>query len=106
MTVAYHAPRMRGRDPVLGQFLRQANAFPLLQAEEERALAREARGEGGAAAIARLTTSHLRLVTKVARRYYAFGLPLNEPIAEGSLGMVQAVRRLDPMWEPIGELPD
>jgi RNA polymerase sigma-32 factor len=96
MTVAFHAPRMRAQDPTLPQFLRQVNAFPLLQPEEERALVRQAQSEGDAAAIARLTTSHLRLVTKVARRCNAFGLPMNELIAEGNLGMVRAVRRFDP----------
>jgi RNA polymerase sigma-32 factor len=46
--------------------------------------------------MARLTTSHLRLVVKVAKRYSSLGLPLSELIAEGNLGMVRAVQRFDP----------
>ena len=49
-----------------------------------------------ATAMARLTTSHLRLVVKVAKRYSSLGLPLSELIAEGNLGMVCAVQRFDP----------
>jgi RNA polymerase sigma-32 factor len=76
--------------------MRRVRAFPLLAPEEERALARKARQDEDAAAVARLTTSHLRLVAKVARRYSSFGLPMSELIAEGNLGMVRAVQRFDP----------
>jgi RNA polymerase sigma-32 factor len=96
MTVAIHSPRTRALDPVLLRYLQQVNAFPLLEPEEERALARQVQDESDAAAIARLTMSHLRLVAKVAKHYSASGLPMNELIAEGSLGMVRAVQRFDP----------
>ena len=80
----------------LPRYLRQVRAFPLLEPEEERALARRAQQDEDAAAVARLTTSHLRLVAKVAKRYSSFGLPMSELIAEGNLGMVRAVQRFDP----------
>jgi len=88
------------REPVevgaLPRYLRQIPAFPLLAPEEERALVRKAQQDEDAAAVARLATSHLRLVVKVAKRYSAFGLPMSELIAEGNLGMVRAVQRFDP----------
>ena len=88
------------REPVevgaLPRYLRQIRAFPLLAPEEERALVRKAQQDEDAAAVARLATSHLRLVVKVAKRYSAFGLPMSELIAEGNLGMVRAVQRFDP----------
>jgi len=96
MTTAIR-PRREGVEAgALPRYLRQVRAFPLLEAEEERELARKARHDEDAVAVARLTTSHLRLVAKVARRYSAFGLPMSELIAEGNLGMVRAVQRFDP----------
>jgi RNA polymerase sigma-32 factor len=41
-------------------------------------------------------TSHLRLVAKIAMGYRGYGLPMNELISEGNIGMMQAVRRFDP----------
>jgi RNA polymerase sigma-32 factor len=43
-----------------------------------------------------LVTSHLRLVAKIASGYRGYGLPLSELISEGSVGMMQAVKRFDP----------
>ena len=77
----------------LFQYMRQIRAFTLLAPEEERALVRKAQQDEDAAAVARLATSHLRLVVKVAKRCSAFGLPMSELIAEGNLGMVRAVQR-------------
>ena len=96
MTTAMRAPREPFEVGALPRYLRRVRAFPLLAPEEERALARKARQDEDAAAVARLTTSHLRLVAKVARRYSSFGLPMSELIAEGNLGMVRAVQRFDP----------
>ena len=77
----------------LFQYMRQIRAFTLLAPEEERALVRKAQQDEDAAAVARLATSHLRLVVKMAKRCSAFGLPMSELIAEGNLGMVRAVQR-------------
>jgi RNA polymerase sigma-32 factor len=41
-------------------------------------------------------TSHLRLVAKIAMGYRGYGLPLADLIAEGNVGMMQAVKRFDP----------
>jgi RNA polymerase sigma-32 factor len=41
-------------------------------------------------------TSHLRLVAKIAMGYRGYGLPLNELISEGNVGMMQAVKRFEP----------
>jgi RNA polymerase sigma-32 factor len=96
MTIAIRLQREAVDAGPLPRYLRQVRAFPLLAPEEERALARKAQRDEDAAAVARLTTSHLRLVAKVARRYSSFGLPMSELIAEGNLGMVRAVQRFDP----------
>src|SRR5215472_13010307 len=96
MATAMRAPREPVGARALPRYLRQVHSFPLLAPEEERALARKAEHDEDATAVARLTTSHLRLVAKVARRYSSFGLPLSDLIAEGNLGMVRAVQRFDP----------
>ena len=43
-----------------------------------------------------LVTSHLRLVAKIAMGYRGYGLPVNELISEGNLGLMQAVKKFDP----------
>lgn len=83
-------------DRGLTPYLRKIYEFPLLAAEEEVALARLCRDHGDIEAIQRLVTSHLRLVAKVARSYRGYGLPLSDLISEGSVGLMQAVRRFDP----------
>jgi RNA polymerase sigma-32 factor len=80
----------------LNRYLQQVRAFPLLDAEEELALARRMRAQGDREAAHRLVTSHLRLVAKVAKRYRGYDLPVSDLIAEGNLGLIRAVMRFDP----------
>lgn len=78
--------------------LAQSGAEPepaLLGAEEERELALRAEA-GDDAAMERLVLSHLRFVVKIARSYRGWGLPMSDLVQEGTLGLVQAVRRFDP----------
>ena len=42
----------------------------------------------------KLVTSHLRLVAKIAMGYRGYGLPVNELISEGNIGLMQAVKNL------------
>ena len=41
-------------------------------------------------------TSHLEIVAKIAMGYRGYGLPVNELISEGNLGLMQAVKKFDP----------
>jgi RNA polymerase sigma-32 factor len=68
----------------------------MLEADEEFMLAKRWREHKDAEAAHRLVTSHLRLVAKIAMGYRGYGLPINELIAEGNVGMMQAVKRFDP----------
>ncbi len=70
-------------------------AEPPLTVSEERALAERARA-GDEDAASRLVKSHLGFVVHIARRYRRFGLPLNDLVQEGTIGLIQAVRRFDP----------
>jgi RNA polymerase sigma-32 factor len=80
----------------LGRYLQRIRKFPMLEAEEEFVLASRWREDGDKVAAERLVTSHLRLVAKIAMGYRGYGLPVGELIAEGNVGMMQAVRRFDP----------
>ena len=44
----------------------------------------------------KLVTSHLRLVAKIAMGYRGYGLPVSEIVAEGNVGLMQAVKRFEP----------
>ena len=78
------------------QYLQQIKTFPVLTAEEEYMLAKRWQEHGDIAAAHRLTTSHLRLVAKIAMGYRGYGLPTPDLIAEGNIGLMQAVKRYDP----------
>ncbi|OHC72786.1 MAG: RNA polymerase factor sigma-32 [Rhodospirillales bacterium RIFCSPLOWO2_01_FULL_65_14] len=80
----------------LSRYLHRIRSYPMLAADEEFRLARRWRDHEDAAAADRLVTSHLRLVAKIAMGYKGYGLPLEEIIGEGNVGMVQAIRRFDP----------
>jgi RNA polymerase sigma-32 factor len=69
---------------------------PLLQAQQEYVLAKDWRERRDRAAAHRLITSHLRLVVRIAADFRGYGFPLPEMIAEGNLGLMQAVDRFDP----------
>ena len=80
----------------LAAYLQKIRLYPLLSHAEEAALARRYRQSGDADAAEALVTSHLRLVAKVAKGYRGYGLPIDDLIAEGNIGVMQAVRGFDP----------
>ncbi len=81
---------------LMGAYLRDIGRYPLLDAEEERSLARAAQ-QGDRAAQERLVLCNLRLVVYVGREYAPRGsLGTLDLIQEGSLGLLRAVERFDP----------
>ena len=80
----------------LTRYLRRVYDFPMLEAGEEMRLARRWQKNQDPAAVEKLVNSHLRLVAKIAKKYRGYGLPLGELIAEGNVGIMQAVSRFDP----------
>jgi len=80
----------------LTRYLQEIRKFPMLEAEQEFMLAKRWQEYEDAEAAHKLVTSHLRLVAKIAMGYRGYGLPVAELIAEGNVGMMQAVKRFDP----------
>lgn len=80
----------------LTRYLEEIRKFPMLDPHEEYMLAKRWREHGDRDAAHQLVTSHLRLVAKVAMGYRGYGLPVNEVLSEGSIGLMQAVKRFDP----------
>ena len=80
----------------LSVYLAQIKKFPMLDAEEEYMLAKNWKDNGNLKSAHKLVTSHLRLVAKIAMGYRGYGLPVNELISEGNIGLMQAVKKFDP----------
>jgi RNA polymerase sigma-32 factor len=82
-------------DASLTDYIRRVRAIPRLSREEEHDLALDA-GKGDIHAAHRLVEANLRFVIAVALQYRRYGIPVSELIAEGSLGLMLAVRKFDP----------
>jgi RNA polymerase sigma-32 factor len=85
-----------GSEDGLNRYLAEIRKFPLLTPEEEFMLAKRFQTHGDADAAAKLVTSHLRLVAKIAMGYRGYGLPVSELIAEGNIGLMQGVKKFEP----------
>lgn len=79
----------------LDSYMRDVGSFSLLKPEEEAPLARAAQS-GDSDARDRMITSNLRLVIKIARDYRELGLPIEDLINEGNIGLMKAVDMFDP----------
>ena len=84
-----------GRAPdSLEVFMRQARSYPLLTAAEEVELTKQIE-KGDLEAKDRMINSNLRLVVSQARRYQGHGLPMEDLVQEGMLGLIRAVEKFD-----------
>jgi len=76
-------------------YLREINETALLNADEEKMLARQI-AVGNIEARDRMVRANLRLVVNIARSYTGKGLPIQDLIEEGNLGLLRAVEGFDP----------
>lgn len=79
-------------------FIQYAYRFPVLSADEEKALFEKFHLDNSREAVERLVLSHLRFVVKIARDYKGYGLPLEDVAQEGTVGLMKAVSRFDPSF--------
>ena len=89
------APSSSGVQTPLETYLREINETALLSAEEEKELAHRIEN-GESAARDRMVRANLRLVVNIARAYTNKGLPIQDLIEEGNLGLLRAVEGFDP----------
>ena len=83
-------------DP-LHRYLAEIRRYPILEAEDEKALAIRYRERGDLEAAYRLIVSNLRLVVKIALEYYnSWMMNLLDLIQEGNIGLMLAVKKFDP----------
>lgn len=83
------------RDP-LQRFLAEARSFRRLTESEEKELVAAARGQGDIGAARRLVVHNLRLVVTIAYQYRRAWTNILDLFQEGSVGLMEAVRRWDP----------
>jgi RNA polymerase primary sigma factor len=80
---------------LLAKYLAHIGQGELLTHEEEIELSKRAK-QGDARARQRLIEKNLRLVVSVAKRYRGYGLPFEDLIQEGNIGLMKAVEKFDP----------
>jgi len=80
----------------LDQYIQNAQAFPMLTAEEEREYGYRLSEHGDLEAAQKLVMSHLRFVIRIARGYQGYGLPMADLVQEGNMGLMKAVKRFSP----------
>ncbi len=80
----------------LERYLKEVARYPLLDVDAERELAERWRDQRDEDAARQLVGSHMRLVVKIARGFRGYGLPFADLIAEGNVGLVQALAKFDP----------
>jgi RNA polymerase primary sigma factor len=76
-------------------YLREISRVPLLSAQDELALARRVE-RADRAARNHLIEANLRLVVAIAKKYVGQGLPLEDLVGEGNIGLIRAVAKFDP----------
>ncbi len=83
-------------DTNLSRYLQNIRKYPLLSQEEEYELAVKYKQTQDKEIAYKLITSHLRLVIKVVSKYKGYGLPINEMISEGNIGLLYAINKFEP----------
>jgi RNA polymerase sigma-32 factor len=83
-------------DGGLSRYLSEIRKFPMLAKEDEFMLAKRWREHQDFDSARQLVNSHLRLVAKIAMGYRGYGLPIEEVISEGNVGLMQAVKKFEP----------
>jgi RNA polymerase sigma-32 factor len=84
-----------GGEASLNRYMAEIRKFPILAPEEEYMLAKRWEEHQDPEAAAKLVTSHLRLVAKIAMGYRGYGLPVSELISEGNIGLMQGVKKFE-----------
>ncbi len=85
----------RDRHSLLSRYFSEIRSYPLLSKDQEHKLARKVQGRGCQDSLNGLIESNLSFVVKVASEYRNLGLPFEDLLNEGNLGLIEAARRYD-----------
>ena len=85
----------RDRHSLLSRYFSEIRGYPLLSKDQEHVLAREVQNKGCQNSLNGLIESNLSFVVKVASEYRNLGLPFEDLLNEGNLGLIEAARRYD-----------
>ena len=85
-----------GDDVGFANYLRTIAQFPILSAEQEYEYASRWVRDHDNDAAEKLLVSHLRLVVSVAYDFRNYGIPVQELVASGNMGLMQALQKFDP----------
>ncbi len=77
-------------------YIARVNQIPMLSQADETALANRLQQQNDLSAAKQLVLPHLRYVVRIAKGYMGYGLPLNDLIQEGNIGLMKAVKRFNP----------
>ena len=83
-------------DDGLAKYLQKVNQFPMLAEQEEYELINQYIKHADLQAAHKLASSHLRLVVKIAINYRNYGFAISDLIAEGNIGLLNAIKKFDP----------
>ena len=93
--VGFYLSQMAGSSNSLEKYLTSLRTIPILSADEEAALFESFQQKEDIDAARKLVLSHLRFVAYIARSYQGYGLPFQDIIQEGSVGLMKAVKKFD-----------
>jgi RNA polymerase sigma-32 factor len=96
IAISNHDLSLAGPVGSLDAYIQAVGSIPVLSREDEQALSRRFREEEDLEAARDLVMAHLRFVVHIAKGYQGYGLPLNDLIQEGNVGLMKAVKRFDP----------
>ena len=98
-TTSNHDIALAGPVGSLDAYIQAVGVIPVLSKEDEQSLANRFRDEEDLNAARDLVMAHLRFVVHIAKGYTGYGLPLNDLIQEGNVGLMKAVKRFDPAYD-------
>lgn len=77
------------------RYLNYVYSLPILSEQEEKALFEQYQATNDLQAVRKLVLSHLRFVAYLAREYRGYGLPMEDLVQEGSIGLMKSVKKFD-----------